>query len=67
MHRTDVVLSKVVARLLGGDVVVDLLVQADVDSLGYDVHLVDPEVAIVADLRVAVLVDLLDPDVHSRW
>ena len=45
------------------DVVVDHLVQVDVDSLGYDVRLVNPDIEVVPDLLVEVLVDLLALDV----
>ena len=45
--------------------VVDLLVQMDVNFLDYDVHLVDPEMEIVADILVDGLVDLLALDVLS--
>ena len=57
-----VMFSMTVRNLLAIDVVIDHLVQADVDSLGYDVHRVNPEV-VVADLPVDVLVDLLALDV----
>ena len=45
------------------DVAVDLLVHVDVDSLDRNAHLVDPDVKIVDDCLLDVLVDLLTLDV----